>query len=57
MRLTDAERVDLLTRMLEDAIILIRDLASEIGQHRAVDGRITDTIEDIETILGKEQDE
>ena len=54
MRMSDAERCDLLVRILEELIILTRDHIEEISQYREIDGRENDLLEDAEAILGRE---
>ena len=52
--MSDAERCDLLVRILEELIILTRDHIEEISQYREIDGRENDLLEDAEAILGRE---
>ena len=51
MRMSDAERCDLLAGLLEDSTILIRDLIEEVSQFREIDGRENDLLDSIEEAL------
>lgn len=51
--MTDAERCDLLARLLEEGTILIRDLVEEIAQYRAIDGRERDYLDTIDDVIGR----
>ena len=53
MRNSDAERLDILAGLLEQASILIRDLVEEVSQYRAVDCREEELLDDIEEALGR----
>lgn len=53
MRMSDAERLDLLAHLLEEGTILIRDLVEEVSQYREIDGRENDYLESVEEVLGR----
>lgn len=53
MRMSDAERLELMAHLLEEGTILIRDLVEEVAQYRAVDGREEDYLESVEEVLGR----
>ena len=54
MAMSDAERLDLLVRMLEDMTILCRDLVGEVTQHREITSREEDLLSQAGEVLGKE---
>lgn len=53
MKMTDAERCDILAGLLEEGAILIRDLIEEIIQYREIDGRENDYLESVDEALGR----